>query len=57
MRGLTIGYLLRRFGMYFLTIWLGATYHFFYPRLAPGDPVAAMVGRMMAQPACRKQPV
>jgi peptide/nickel transport system permease protein len=37
--------------MFFLTIWLGATIIFFVPRLAPGDPVAAMVSRMLAQGA------
>src|SRR6266487_875599 len=49
MRGLTIGYLLRRLGMFVLTIWLGATIIFFVPRLAPGDPITAMVSRMSAQ--------
>ena len=49
MRGLTPGYVLRRLGMYFLTIWLGATIIFMIPRLAPGDPVAAMVSRISAQ--------
>jgi peptide/nickel transport system permease protein len=46
MRGLTKEYVLRRFGMFLLTIWLGATLIFIIPRLAPGDPVAAMVQRM-----------
>jgi peptide/nickel transport system permease protein len=49
MRGLTLGYLLRRLGMFVLTIWLGATIIFFVPRLAPGDPITAMVSRMSAQ--------
>jgi peptide/nickel transport system permease protein len=35
--------------MWLLTIWLGATIIFFVPRLAPGDPVAAMVSRLTAQ--------
>ena len=35
--------------MWFLTVWLGATIIFIIPRLAPGDPVAAMVSRMLAQ--------
>jgi peptide/nickel transport system permease protein len=35
--------------MFFLTVWLGATLIFIVPRLAPGDPVAAMVSRMQAQ--------
>ena len=49
MGGLTLSYVLRRFGMFLLTIWLGATMIFFIPRLAPGDPVAAMVSRLTAQ--------
>jgi peptide/nickel transport system permease protein len=35
--------------MYVLTIWLGASIIFVIPRLAPGDPVAAMVSRISAQ--------
>lgn len=49
MGGLTIGYILKRLGMWFLTIWIGTTIIFLVPRLAPGDPVAAMIGRMSAQ--------
>lgn len=49
MRGLTRGYVLRRLGMFLLTIWLGATIVFIIPRLMPGDPVGALVGRMASQ--------
>lgn len=35
--------------MFLITVWLGATMIFIIPRLAPGDPVAAMVSRMTAQ--------
>lgn len=35
--------------MWFLTILIGTTLIFLIPRLAPGDPVAAMIGRMQAQ--------
>ncbi len=49
MGGLTIGYVLRRLGMFFLTVWLGASIIFVVPRLAPGDPVSAMVSRLSAQ--------
>ncbi|RME60500.1 MAG: ABC transporter permease [Caldilineae bacterium] len=49
MAGLTPDYVLRRVGMWLLTIWLGATIIFIIPRLAPGDPVAAMVSRLTAQ--------
>lgn len=49
MGGLTPGYLLRRIGMWLLTVWLGATIIFIVPRLAPGDPVSAMVSRLTSQ--------
>ncbi|MEZ4866354.1 MAG: ABC transporter permease [Caldilineaceae bacterium] len=49
MGGLTPQYVLRRVGMWLLTIWLGATIIFIIPRLAPGDPVAAMVSRLTFQ--------
>lgn len=46
MRGLTRTYVIRRVGMYFLTVWLGSTIIFIIPRLVPGDPVGAMISRM-----------
>ena len=46
MRGLTRTYVIRRVGMYFLTVWLGSTIIFIIPRMVPGDPVAAMISRM-----------
>ena len=49
MGGLTKEYLLKRFGMFLLTVWLGTTLIFIIPRLAPGDPITAMVSRMSAQ--------
>jgi peptide/nickel transport system permease protein len=49
MRGLTKGYVLRRFFMFLLTVWLGATILFIIPRLAPGDPITAMMARMRQQ--------
>jgi peptide/nickel transport system permease protein len=49
MGGLTRGYVIRRVLMWALTVWLGATLIFTIPRLAPGDPIAAMVIRMSAQ--------
>src|ERR1700730_19293364 len=52
MRGLTKQYVLRRLGMYVITVWLGSTLIFAIPRMVPGDPVAAMIGRM-AQSAGR----
>ena len=46
MGGITAGYILRRVGIFLLTIWIAATIIWLIPRLAPGDPVAAMVSRM-----------
>jgi peptide/nickel transport system permease protein len=47
MRGLTKEYVIKRFAMFLLTIWLGTTLIFIIPRLIPGDPVQAMIGRMV----------
>jgi peptide/nickel transport system permease protein len=47
MGGITFGYLVRRLGIFFLTIWIAASLIWLIPRLAPGDPVAAMVSRMI----------
>jgi len=46
MKGLTKEYVLKRLGMFLLTVWLGATIIFIIPRLAPGDPVEGMIGQM-----------
>jgi peptide/nickel transport system permease protein len=37
---------IRRLGMFVLTVWLGSTLIFIIPRLVPGDPVGAMISRM-----------
>lgn len=39
-------YLGRTLGFYLLAAWLAATLNFLLPRLIPGDPVAALIGRM-----------
>lgn len=49
MGGITWNYVLKRVGMWFLTVWLGTTIIFLIPRLAPGDPVAGVISRMTAQ--------
>src|SRR5262245_54671014 len=51
MGGLTKEYLIKRIGMFLLTVWLGATLIYIIPRLAPGDPIGAMISRMSAQGA------
>lgn len=42
-------YIMRRLGVFFLTIWLSASVIFIVPRLAPGDPISAMVARISQQ--------
>lgn len=49
MGGITVGYFLRRLAVFFLTIWIAASLIWLIPRLAPGDPITAMVGRMIQQ--------
>jgi peptide/nickel transport system permease protein len=45
----TLRYLLTRLGIFVLIIWVTSTINFIAPRLAPGDPVQAMLGRMEEQ--------
>ncbi|MBX3082575.1 MAG: ABC transporter permease [Anaerolineae bacterium] len=47
MGSISINYFLRRLLIFFLTIWIAASIIWLIPRLAPGDPVTAMVSRMM----------
>src|SRR6266436_5532148 len=46
MRGLDVRYFLRRIGMFFLVVLVAATFNFFIPRLAPGNPIGAITSRM-----------
>ncbi len=46
---MTVRYILTRVAIFFLVIWTTATINFVMPRLAPGDPMAAMLGRMQEQ--------
>lgn len=39
-------HVIRRFLFYICAVWVAITLDFFIPRLAPGDPVAALVGKM-----------
>jgi peptide/nickel transport system permease protein len=41
-----VRHLIRRLLFYICAIWVAITIDFFIPRLAPGDPVAAIVGKM-----------
>ena len=47
MSKITLGYFLRRLAIFFLTIWIAASVIWIIPRLAPGDPITAMVSRMI----------
>ena len=49
MGGISLNYLVRRLLVFFLTLWVAATLIFIIPRLAPGDPISAMVARMSQQ--------
>lgn len=46
MGGISLNYLVRRLLVFFLTLWVAATLIFIIPRMAPGDPIAAMVARL-----------
>lgn len=48
---MTASYLLRRFLIFVIVVWVAASLNFFVLRLAPGDPVAAMLTRMSQQGA------
>jgi peptide/nickel transport system permease protein len=47
MHGITLSYILRRLGIFFLTVWIAATIIWIIPRIMPGDPISAMVSRMI----------
>ncbi|MEZ4631367.1 MAG: ABC transporter permease [Deinococcales bacterium] len=49
MKGISLGYILRRLAIFFLTVFIAATLIYIIPRIAPGDPIAAMVSRMTQQ--------
>lgn len=48
---MTVSYVLRRIGVFLLIVWVTATINFIVPRLAPGDPVQAVLGRLEEQGA------
>lgn len=47
--GLTLDYVVRRIFVFFLVMWGAATINFLLPRLAPGDPIDAVLMRMTQQ--------
>ena len=46
MRGVNLSYFARRIGMFFLVIFVAASFNFLIPRLAPGNPIGAITSRM-----------
>ena len=48
---MNLTYILKRFGIFILIIWVASTLNFIIPRLAPGDPMAALIGQMEEQGA------
>ena len=46
MRGMNLGYFVRRLAMFFLVVFVAASFNFLIPRLAPGNPIGAMTSRM-----------
>lgn len=46
MRGVGLNYFARRIGMFFLVIFVAASFNFLIPRLAPGNPIGAITSRM-----------
>ncbi|MEM7127531.1 MAG: ABC transporter permease [Chloroflexota bacterium] len=46
MRGVNLSYFIRRIGMFFLVIFVAASFNFVIPRLAPGNPIGAITSRM-----------
>ncbi len=46
MRGVDLSYFVRRIGMFFLIIFVAASFNFFIPRMAPGNPIGAITSRM-----------
>jgi len=46
MRGLDLRYFVRRISMFFLVVFVAASFNFVIPRLAPGNPIGAITSRM-----------
>jgi len=44
-----VRHVIRRILFYVFAVWVAITIDFFIPRLAPGDPVAGLVGKMSTQ--------
>ena len=46
MKGINLGYFIRRIAMFVFVIFVAATINFVIPRLAPGNPIGAITSRM-----------
>jgi len=51
----TIAYVIRRFGIYVLTLWAAITVTFFFFRLIPGDPIGAYIQNLQQNYAYNQQ--
>jgi peptide/nickel transport system permease protein len=51
---MTISYVVRRLLVFLVVVWAAASLNFVVPRLAPGDPIGAMLGRLSLQGASVK---
>lgn len=51
MRGIDLGYFVRRIFMFFLVVFVAASFNFLIPRLAPGNPIGAITSRMSSASA------
>jgi peptide/nickel transport system permease protein len=45
MRGIDLSYFVRRIGMFFLVVFVAASFNFLIPRMAPGNPIRAITTR------------
>ena len=43
---INLSYFVRRIGMFFLVVFVAASFNFLIPRLAPGNPIGAITSRM-----------
>ena len=46
MRGINLGYFLKRLGIFVFVIFVAASFNFMIPRLAPGNPIGAITSRV-----------
>jgi peptide/nickel transport system permease protein len=52
---MTLGYILRRLGLFILVIWAAASFNFFVPRLSPRDPIQEKFTQLAANGGFRQE--